>query len=180
MPIGDPFIQVDLRNFQETTLRLGKSREFMLVALNQALRKLGGLLTPRVKAETPRGANHKLANTTVYQVLGKVEDMRLEIRQSAFSQKGFPYGVAVRMGTRPHFPPIDALVPWVRAILHVPEERVRSVAFLVARKISRVGTEPNPYHIRVFEASQHEIVETLGEAATNFVARIADVPEVRL
>lgn len=51
-----------------------------------------------------------------------------------------PYAVPLERGARPHFPPVAALELWVRRKLSVAEKDVRSVAFLVARKISRVGT----------------------------------------
>lgn len=50
------------------------------------------------------------------------------------------YALPVERGARPHFPPSSALELWVRRKLQVPEKMVRSVAFLVARKISRRGT----------------------------------------
>lgn len=54
----------------------------------------------------------------------------------------------VELGTRPHMPPVEALEPWVRAVLGVREPReVRSVAYLVARKIARKGT-PAQYPMR--------------------------------
>jgi HK97 gp10 family phage protein len=72
----------------------------------------------------------------------------------------------VEYGTSPHFPPIDALVPWAQA--HRSKfgmannkgknksfsgdarkksselSRIRSIAFLVARAISKHGTKPRP------------------------------------
>jgi len=178
MPKAEPFVEIELKNFDEFSKNLGKAKEYMFVALNEALRKAGDLLTPKIREATPVGATHKLRNVTVYQILGKTEDMRCEIRQSAFSSTGFPYGVAVRHGTRPHFPPIEALIPWVRAKLAVSEERVRSVAFLVARKISRVGTKPNPYHVRVFESNVGELKSIMEEANVKFVVQLGDIPEV--
>jgi hypothetical protein len=50
------------------------------------------------------------------------------------------HALPVERGARPHFPPSSALELWVRRKLQVPEKMVRSVAFLVARKISRRGT----------------------------------------
>lgn len=177
MPKAEPFIEIEARNFEELGKRFAKSREFMLVALNEALRRAGGILTPAIKDATPVGATKKLKNTTVFQVIGKAEDMRMEVRQSAQSEKGFAYGVAVRTGTKPHFPPIDALVPWVRAKLNVPAERVRQVAFLIARKISRVGTKPNPYHVKAFESNVGRVKDAMKDAVVDFVARIGDIPE---
>lgn len=179
MPKAEGMIQIEVLNAKELQKKFAQSPEHMFIAMNHAFRQAGALLTPQIKEETPVGASHKLRNTTVYQVLGKAVDMRMEIRQSAFSDKGFPYGVAVRAGSRPHFPPYEALIPWVRAKLHVAEERVRSVAFLVARKISRVGTKANPYHIRVFDRNVDHLKDIMKGACLEFVARIADIPEVR-
>jgi hypothetical protein len=57
-----------------------------------------------------------------------------------------PYSIFVEKGRRPgaRQPPVMALIPWVRAILGAPAKRERSVAFLVARAISRRGIAPRP------------------------------------
>lgn len=47
----------------------------------------------------------------------------------------------VELGTKPHFPPPQALEDWVRAKLDPPEGEVSSVAFAVARKIAAKGTK---------------------------------------
>ncbi|MHC4397843.1 MAG: hypothetical protein ACYS1A_19535 [Planctomycetota bacterium] len=73
-------------------------------------------------------------------VIGKGIDMRAsfgsDVRYAAWHE----------FGTGPHFPPIDALVPWVIAKGMVsegdPEYLIRGVAFLIARVISRRGTIP--------------------------------------
>ena len=177
MPKANPFIEiVPGVNFAELERRYNGAREVALMGMNEALRDAGRHLTPRIKDATPRGATNKLANNTVFQVLGRAEDMRMEIRQSAFSDKGFPYGVAVRTGTKPHFPPIDALVPWVIKKLHVPRDRARSVAFLVARKISKVGTKPNPYHLRVWSREQDAVMRILRSRVGRAIGTLHDFP----
>jgi hypothetical protein len=61
------------------------------------------------------------------------------------------YAVYVHEGTGPavgkpaYMPPSDALKPWVKKKMGVPESEVDNVAFLVARKIGRTGTEPTKY-----------------------------------
>lgn len=57
-----------------------------------------------------------------------------------------PYAVYVEGGRQPgaRMPPIDALIPWVRKVLGAPEDRIRQVAFLVARAIARRGIRPRP------------------------------------
>lgn len=128
--------------------------EFVATRLNRMLRKVGKHLVPALKAATPVGATHHLRNYTHFRifpltVLPTSMDMRMEVRQSARSDTGYYYGMAVVGGTRPHFPPYRKLIPWVEAVLGVHGKQARSVAFLVARKISKVGTRPNPYHVGV-------------------------------
>ena len=61
----------------------------------------------------------------------------------------------VEVGTRPHMPPIQPLQDWVQTKLNITDEaESRSVAFLIARKISRVGTKPDGTWQRIYEASQ--------------------------
>ena len=68
------------------------------------------------------------------------------------------YAEYVELGTRPHMPPLQPLEDWVEAKLNITDEREkRSVAFLIARKISRVGTKPDGSWQRVFDASQSNI-----------------------
>jgi len=50
------------------------------------------------------------------------------------------YGVYVEFGTRPHFPPLEPIKDWARRV--IGDE---GVAFPIARKISREGTEAQPF-----------------------------------
>ncbi len=50
------------------------------------------------------------------------------------------YASFVEWGTRPHFPPVDALKDWAAKFLGDPR-----LAFLIARAISRRGTVPRNF-----------------------------------
>ena len=54
------------------------------------------------------------------------------------------YAPDIEYGTKPHFPPPQALMPWVQRKLHVGHEKAASVAYYVARKIARTGTKARP------------------------------------
>ncbi|MBU1621822.1 MAG: hypothetical protein KKF27_20770 [Gammaproteobacteria bacterium] len=173
MPKAAGMIEVTLINWKELEQKFGRSREFMYIAANQALRRVGSFLVPALKAKTPIGATARLRNYTVYQVLGKTDDMRVEVRQSARSETGFFYGVAVRQGTKPHFPPYRALIPWVMKKLGIATEKeAASVAYLVARKISRVGTRANPYHRHVVEENSFRIRQLITEEVAKMTVRL--------
>jgi hypothetical protein len=52
------------------------------------------------------------------------------------------YAGPVELGTRPHFPPSGALLLWVqKKHPELDEKRAKSLAFLIARAISRRGTK---------------------------------------
>ena len=58
-------------------------------------------------------------------------------------------GIFIENGTRPHFPPVDAILKWIkvkpvlpRALPNGKLPTEKQLAFLIARKISQVGTKP--------------------------------------
>lgn len=168
MPRADATIEFIPEGWEEAAERFADSPEIVYGTINTMLRRMGQHLVPIVKQETPVGATSRLRNYTVFQVLGTRLDQRMEIRQSAF-RGDYPYGVGVRLGTRPHFPPYRELIPWVIRKLGVDARQAPRVAFLVARKISKVGTKPNPYHERAFNASLSELQEMAREAVDHIV-----------
>lgn len=59
------------------------------------------------------------------------------------------YMLYVHTGTRPHWPPIAALVPWA--------QRHGTTAFVVARAIARRGTEESPFLTDALDQSRSDI-----------------------
>jgi hypothetical protein len=83
------------------------------------------------------------------------------------------YALPVELGSRPHFPPIPPIALWVRRKLGISDEReARSVAFLIARKISRVGTKPRLFFKRGFEAGKGRVVTFFADANARIVSRL--------
>ena len=78
--------------------------------------------------------------------------------------------VALELGTRPHMPPVAALEPWVKAVLGISEPKeIKSVAFLVARKIARVGTEPKKPFAKAAASTQAQVLAMFEQAAQQVV-----------
>jgi hypothetical protein len=83
------------------------------------------------------------------------------------------YASAVEHGTRPHFPPLGPIELWVRRKLGIPEGRQsRSVAFLVARAISRRGTKAVQFFKRGWDSSEGQVRARFRDAQARIVARI--------
>lgn len=62
------------------------------------------------------------------------------------------YWKYIEYGTKPHFPPVDKIREWisVKPVLPRPMKSgklptANQLAFLIARKISKVGTKPKPF-----------------------------------
>lgn len=66
------------------------------------------------------------------------------------------YAIYVEKGTRPHFPPVQAIAEGMRV---TPE-----VAFLIARSISRKGTKAYPYLERTAEKIYPKLAGYIREA----------------
>jgi len=74
------------------------------------------------------------------------------------------YGLFVELGTRPHFPPPAAIEGWVRRRLGITGDReVREVAFLIGRKIARVGTPGQFFFERALRDNESRVVTVMEE-----------------
>lgn len=82
------------------------------------------------------------------------------------------YALPVEAGSRPHFPPPEALEGWVRRVLRVAPKEVRGVAFLVARAIARRGTRPREFFKRGFAAARPRIELRLQQALVRIKTRL--------
>jgi hypothetical protein len=91
-----------------------------------------------VVSETPRGATGQGRGSIITELRGRPGRREGVVATSVF------YLPIVERGRRPgRRPPVQALVLWVVRKLGITDEkRARSVAFLIARKIGRRGTEP--------------------------------------
>lgn len=90
-----------------------------------------------------------------------------------------PSALFLELGTRPHMPPVEALQPWVRAVLGIsdPKEN-RSVAFLVAQKIARHGTEAQLPFERASRSTRAQVVQMFEAAAARIAQRLAGSGDV--
>lgn len=83
-----------------------------------------------------------------------------------------PTALFLEDGTKPHMPPVEALVPWVRAVLGVEPSRARSVAFLVARKIARKGTPAKKPFEKAAIATESQVLRMFEDAAGRVAAQL--------
>lgn len=84
-----------------------------------------------------------------------------------------PTATFAELGTKPHRPPVQALVPWVRDVLGVEPKRAKSVAFLVARKIARRGTQAKRPFGDAAAATEGLVLRMFEDAAGRVATRLA-------
>lgn len=127
-----------------------------------------------VVSYTPRGATGQLRQG----IIGLVEDIPEGVQGRVTPGEVVPlaigpamaYADCVEFGTRPHWPPPEPIRYWVQRVKRVSAEDVVRVAFLVSRKISRVGTpafrmfaqgwaETEPKVMSIFNVMTYKIVE---------------------
>ena len=97
---------------------------------------------------------------------GRVEEVRgQDALDVGFFSKGRGYAEYVEYGRRAgRFPPVRQLSQWARKKLRVKGRQADSIGFLIARKIARKGTRPQPFFRPAYERHRQEITDTVANA----------------
>lgn len=69
-----------------------------------------------------------------------------------------PYAAHVEFGTIPHMPPVEPLKDWAEKRLGFDSKKAQSVAWAIAKKIEKEGTDPKPF----FRPAINKAVEKYG------------------
>lgn len=85
------------------------------------------------------------------------------------------YAVPVELGTRPHFPPIAAIMDWVKVKFGVTGPAGERIAFAIARKIAKRGTKGAHMVQHAFDAGRPEVVRQFAIAIERVQQRLASV-----
>lgn len=149
--------------------------------LEQAFRQAPEVVREELTAFA-HGATQLLRAEVVDRTPAAMGTLRASIHASVESQAGNvlgvvgtaqPYAVPVELGTKPHFPPVQALEDWVRVKLGLTGKEGRGVAFAIARKISKRGTKGHFMFRDAYRDNQAEVQRQFDATAARIVARIA-------
>lgn len=121
-----------LNGFDEASDEL---KTAMLEGRDSGLEKIGLQGEALLAKYTPIGATGNLAAGGTFEI----GDNAVEI---FIGPPADVYSAPVDLGTKPHFPPTSGLLLWVQRKLHVGNEKqAKAIAFMIARKISKRGTQ---------------------------------------
>jgi len=161
----EPKIIADLKDLEGLTKKYpDESRQAREAKLTEALL----LLERAIKLKTPEGAGPMHIRDTIFQKTG----MRGE---SVWGMIGTPavYGESLEYGTKPHFPPVDPIQHWVEKKLGISGGATHSVAFLIARAISRRGTKGAHMFEKGTEEQEAAVIRILEQIPEDIVRRLS-------
>jgi len=158
---------IDYSELQQLQAAFERAPNVVREELDAAVTEADSLLTREVQEESP------VAGGTFRASIFHEEEVQDTVVMGVVSTP-LNYAPAVELGTKPHFPPVEALIDWVRSKLHITDEKsARGVAFLIARKISRVGTKEQRPFGRVYQAQLPQVNAIFDRAGARIAARLA-------
>lgn len=160
-------LHFDVTGGEELMAQWRRAPEIVQQELLATITEADNLLLGEVQDMTPHGATNALRGS----IIGR-ESVGPD---GVLGEVGSPlaYAIAVELGTKPHFPPIEPLMDWVRAKLGVREEReVSSAAYAIAHTIAQRGTLAVGMFHRTFAAKQSDIDAMFVQARERIFLRL--------
>jgi hypothetical protein len=160
-------LAIGLEGFAELDAAWRRAPDIVREEMTGAMWEAELLLERAVQEKTPVG---------VYVLRPSISARAPEVSQDVVIGEvgtSVAHAVPVELGTRPHFPPVEALEDWVMRKLGVPEQEAHGVAFLVARKIAARGTPAVGMFHRSFTEKQPQVEIIFANARSRIAERLA-------
>lgn len=157
--------QIDTGGLVDLARRLEHAPDEVVGALKLAMMEALELLASEAQERTPVATGNLRAS--IFPVMPQVQGDAVigavvsnQGQQGAMLGMGSPllYAVPVELGTKPHMPPLQPLIDWVKLKLGIrdPEER-ETVAQKIRWKIYRHGTPGHRMFLRALEVCKPRI-----------------------
>jgi len=158
-------IKVDMKDLEELTKKYPEvSKNVRISKLLEAV----NLLEAEIKKRTHYGAGPIHLRDGIF---SKVNTSGKKV--AGLVGVSIEHGEPVEKGTKPHFPPTGPIQFWVERKLNITGKEAASVAFLIARAISRRGTKGEEMFEKGFEASEARVMRILEEISEEIVRRVS-------
>ena len=162
-------IRIDFDEIRQLEASYERAPEIVREELLRAVTEADLLINREVVDRMPSASGLMRQSVTHEE---RVEGLAVE----GFVGSALNYVQPVELGTRQHFPPIEPLIDWVRLRFPVRSDmEARSIAFLVARKISRVGTKGAEMFGKTLAAVEPQLEAIFGAARERIASRVTGV-----
>ncbi len=160
-------IAIDIQGLAELKAAWAQAPEIARSELATAMAEADALLEREVKEATPtaqgllRGSIFGVEDVSDTQVIGVV---------------GTPmkYAIPVELGAKPHFPPIEPLIDWVRVKLGITgDKEAKGAAYAIARTIASRGTLAVGMFHRTFARERPQLDAIFTRARERIFLRLA-------
>lgn len=150
---------VEIKGLDELLKKFGTFppilKKHLKTGMARAVRETHKNILPEVPVFTAR-----LKNSLGFRV---TEEPNNVIGTVGTSLKSEVYPKVMEFGASPFFPPPSALIRWVHIKINPGADQEEDVAFLVARRISKVGIQGRHFMSKGFDKSKPKIREYLQE-----------------
>jgi hypothetical protein len=162
------FYEIDLSGMRQLEMGLTANPQTVREELEAAVTEADFLLEREVKERAPVGANGAAGfKGSIYAVEEIGETSVIGIVSTSVR-----HAAPVEFGSKPHFPPIEPLIDWVKVKLNITSEKeARGAAFAIARKISVRGTTAQRPFGLTFQEQWGELKAIFDRAVWRITAR---------
>lgn len=162
-------VTLSLRHtFRDAGSAFARAPEILREELVQAA-TIGSLLLEReVRERTPTSGAGTLRDS-----IGALPVTIAGPRVSSGVGTALAYAAPVETGSRPHMPPVEPIAEWVRRKLGKKPKEARGIAFAIARKIARDGTQGAHMFAQGLDFARPQIIQLLEAAYASALSRVA-------
>ena len=155
-------------NFAVVDAALAAAPDVVIEEMVPAVIESQLLIEREVRERTPTSGAATLRDS-----IGALPVSISETEVSGVVGTSLAYALPVELGARPHRPPVEPLVDWVRRKLGKGGKEGRAIAFAIAGKIAREGTPAAHMFSEGLAATQKQVHEILAAAAARGLERVS-------
>jgi hypothetical protein len=161
-------LSIQLSGFGEVASAWEKAPEMVIEELAAFGEGAALFMQGEIQERTPK-ATGNLQQSFIAQDVEKLQD-------GVIAQVGtsLAHAIPVELGTRPHFPPVQAIADWVKVKFGIGGPAGQSIAWAIARKIATKGTQGAHMVSRAVDAGRNEVENQFTQTAERIKLRLVE------
>ena len=153
-------ITLDAGDFAQLAEAWKRAPDITRTRLMQAATASDAKIAATLKQNLPKGAGGAAGLAGSVQT----EEQALDDNVIGMVFTALPYAVPVELGTRPHLPPLQPLLDWVKVKFGIFDIAAQQIAEKIRWSIFHHGTKANPVWQRTWDAEQDYVLDQYDQA----------------